>query len=37
MDARLTQRQGAQTMVDAGGDSVMIVKEHQPQLKAAIA
>jgi len=37
MDALLTQRQGAQTMVNAGGDSVMIVKEHQPQLKADIA
>ncbi len=36
MDALLTQRQVAQTIVDAGGDSVMIVKEHQPQLKADI-
>jgi predicted transposase YbfD/YdcC len=37
MDARLTQRQVAQTIVDAGGDYVMIVKENQPQLKADIA
>jgi len=37
MDALLTQRQVAQTIVEAGGDSVMIVKEHQPQLKADIA
>ena len=36
-EALLTQRQVAQTMVDAGGDSVMIVKETQPQLKADIA
>ena len=35
-DALLTQRQVAQTIVDAGGDSVMIVKENQPQLKADI-
>ncbi len=34
MDALLTQRQVAQTMVEAGGDSVMLVKENQPQLKA---
>jgi len=33
MDALLTQRAVAQTMVDAGGDYVMIVKETQPQLK----
>jgi len=37
MEALLTPRQGAQTMVNPGGDSVMIVKEHQPQLKADIA
>jgi predicted transposase YbfD/YdcC len=37
MDALLTQRQVAQTIVDAGGDYVMIVKENQPQLKAEIA
>jgi predicted transposase YbfD/YdcC len=37
MDALLTQRQVAQTLVDAGGDYVMIVKDNQPQLKADIA
>lgn len=37
MDALLTQRQVAQTIGDAGGDAVLIVKEHQPQLKAASA
>src|SRR5712691_10017392 len=36
MEALLTQRQVAQTIGDAGGDSVMIVQEHQPPLKAAI-
>jgi predicted transposase YbfD/YdcC len=36
MDALLTQRQVAQTIVDAGGDYVMIVKGNQPQLKADI-
>src|SRR6266853_86268 len=36
MDALLTQRAVAQTMVDAGGDYVMIVKETPPQLKADI-
>jgi predicted transposase YbfD/YdcC len=36
MDALLTQRQGAQTIVAAGGDYVMIVKDNQPQLKADI-
>ena len=36
MDALLTQRQVAQTSVEAGGDYVMIVKENQPQLKADI-
>ena len=34
MDARLTQRRGAQTMGDKGGDYVMSVKENQPQLRA---
>ena len=34
MDALLTQRQVAQTIVDAGGDYVMIVKDNQPQRKA---
>ena len=37
MDALLTQRHVAQTMVDKGGDYVMIVTENQPQLRAAIA
>jgi predicted transposase YbfD/YdcC len=36
MDALLTQRQVAQTLVEAGGDYVMIVKDNQPQLKADI-
>ena len=36
MDALLTQRHVAQTIVDEGGDSVMIVKENQPQLRADI-
>jgi predicted transposase YbfD/YdcC len=36
MDALLTQRQVAQTIVAAGGDDVMIVKDNQPQLKADI-
>ena len=36
MDALLTQRHGAQTMVDKGGDDVMIVKENQLQLHADI-
>ena len=37
MDALLTQRHVAQTIVDAGGDYVMTVKENQPQLRADIA
>ena len=37
MDALLTQRHVAQTIVDKGGDYVMIVKENQPQLRADIA
>ena len=37
MDALLTQRHVAQTMVDKGGDYVMIVKETQPRLRADIA
>jgi predicted transposase YbfD/YdcC len=37
MDALLTQRHGAQTIVDKGGDYVMLVKEKQPQLRADIA
>jgi predicted transposase YbfD/YdcC len=36
MDALLTQRHIAQTIVDKGGDYVMIVKENQPQLRADI-
>lgn len=36
IDALLTQRHVAQTMVDKGGDYVMIVKENQPQLRADI-
>jgi len=37
MDALLTQRHVAQTLVDEGGDDVMTVKEKQPQLRADIA
>jgi len=37
MDTLLTQRHVAQTIVDAGGDYVMIVKDNQPQLRADIA
>jgi DDE_Tnp_1-associated len=37
MDALLTQRHVAQTMVDAAGDDVMMVKDQQPQLRADIA
>jgi predicted transposase YbfD/YdcC len=36
MDALLTQRHIAKTIVDYGGDYVMIVKENQPQLRADI-
>jgi len=36
MDALLTQRHVAQTIVDGGGDYVMTVKENQPQLRADI-
>jgi predicted transposase YbfD/YdcC len=36
MDALLTQRRVAQTIVDQGGDYVMIVKDPQPQLRADI-
>jgi predicted transposase YbfD/YdcC len=36
MDALLTQRHVAPTIVDKGGDYVMIVKENQPQLRADI-
>lgn len=36
MDALLTQRQVARTIVDKGGDYVMIVKDNQPKLKEDI-
>ena len=36
LDARLTQRHGAQTIVHKGGDSVMLVPENQPRLRADI-
>lgn len=36
MDALLTQRKVAQTIVDGGGDYVMIVKENQRQLHSDI-
>lgn len=36
MDALLTQTTVAQTIVDAGGDDVMIVKANQPHLRADI-
>jgi predicted transposase YbfD/YdcC len=36
MDALLTQRHVAQTIVDAGGDDVMIAKDNQPRLRADI-
>jgi Transposase DDE domain len=34
MDALLTQRHIAQTLVEKGGDDVMMVKENQPHLRA---
>jgi hypothetical protein len=37
MEALLPQRHVAQTIVDKGGDDVMIVQENQPQLRADIA
>lgn len=37
MDALLTQRHVAQTLVAGGGDDVMIVKENQRQLRSDIA
>ncbi len=37
MDALLTQREIAQTIVDGGGDYVMFVKENQPTLYQDIA
>jgi len=36
VDALLTQRTVAQTIVDGGGDYVMVVKENQPQLRQDI-
>jgi len=36
MDALLPQTAGAQTIRDAGGDYVMVVKATQPQLRADI-
>lgn len=36
VDALLTQREVAQTITQAGGDYVMIVKENQPQLRQII-
>ena len=36
MDALLTQRHVAQTIVDKGGEYVMIVKDNQPRLRADI-
>lgn len=37
MDALLTQREIAQTIIDGGGDYVMVVKGNHPQLHADIA
>jgi predicted transposase YbfD/YdcC len=37
MDALLTQRQVAQPIGEAGGDSVMLVTDHQPRWRADIA
>jgi len=37
MDALLTQQKIAQAIVDAEGDSIMIVKENQPTLQADLA
>jgi predicted transposase YbfD/YdcC len=37
MDALLTPRHSAQTIVEQGGEYVMSVKEHQPRLRADIA
>jgi hypothetical protein len=36
MDALLTQREIAQTVLDGGGDYVMVAKGNQPRLKEAI-
>lgn len=37
MDALLTQREVAQTILDGGGDYLMVAKGNQPQLTEAIA
>jgi predicted transposase YbfD/YdcC len=37
MDALLTQRAIARQIVEAGGDYVLVVKDHQPQLREDIA
>jgi hypothetical protein len=37
MDALRTQRAIAQQMMEAGGDDVMVVKEHQPQVREDLA
>jgi predicted transposase YbfD/YdcC len=37
MDALLTQRSIAQQIVEARGDYVMMIKDHQPQLREDIA
>jgi hypothetical protein len=37
MDAPLTQRRVAQTIVEQGGDDIMMVKDNQPKLKADLA
>jgi predicted transposase YbfD/YdcC len=37
IDALLTQQKSAQAIVDAGADSLMIVKENQPTLREEIA
>ena len=37
IDALLTQRDLAQTIVDRGGDYVMVVKDNQPTLHEAVA
>ncbi len=37
MDALLTQREIAQTVIEAGGDYVMVVKGNQPRLEQDIA
>lgn len=37
MDALLTQREVAQTILDGSGDDVMVVKDNQPTLHEAVA